>query len=52
MDEHNLKVHTDKGHYLLFIKLKDALAFIEEYLGEQTHRSRWVAKEAIAAEEK
>jgi len=52
MDDHYLKVHTDKGHHLLLMRFKDALACLEEYPGVQTHRSWWVAKEAIVSEEK
>lgn len=52
MDDHYLKVHTDKGHHLLLMRFKDALAFLEDYPGVQTHRSWWVAKEAIVSEEK
>ncbi len=52
MDDHYLKVHTDKGHHLLLMRFKDALAFLEDYPGVQTHRSWWVAKEAVVGEEK
>ncbi|WDE14079.1 LytTR family DNA-binding domain-containing protein [Thalassomonas haliotis] len=47
MDDHYLKVHTDKGHHMLLMRLKDALADLVDYPGLQTHRSWWVAEEAI-----
>ncbi|WP_281561284.1 LytTR family DNA-binding domain-containing protein [Thalassomonas sp. RHCl1] len=47
MDDHYLKVHTDKGHHMLLMRLKDALEDLVHYPGLQTHRSWWVAEEAI-----
>ena len=52
MDDHYLKVHTDQGHHLLLMRFKDALAFLADYPGVQTHRSWWVAKDAVVGEEK
>ncbi|WDE07724.1 LytTR family transcriptional regulator [Thalassomonas viridans] len=48
MDDHYLKVHTDKGHHMLLMRLKDALEELANYPGLQTHRSWWVAEEAIS----
>jgi hypothetical protein len=47
MDDHYLKVYTDKGHHLILMRFKDALALLESYAGLQTHRSWWVAIDAI-----
>lgn len=47
MDDHYLNVKTDKGEHLLLMRFKDALAKLENYDGFQTHRSWWVAKEAV-----
>lgn len=52
MDDHYLKVHTDKGSDLILMRFKDALACLDEYPGIQTHRSWWVAQDAIVSEEK
>lgn len=52
MDDHYLNVHTDKGCHLLLMRFKDALAFVEEHPGMQTHRSWWVALDAIEKEQK
>ncbi|KGJ95709.1 LytTR family DNA-binding domain-containing protein [Thalassotalea sp. ND16A] len=48
MSDHYLKVYTDKGHHLILMRFKDALALLSGYQGLQTHRSWWVAIEAIA----
>lgn len=47
MSDHYLKVYTDKGHHLVLMRLKDALALLKDYQGLQTHRSWWVAIDAI-----
>ena len=47
MDDHYLNVKTDKGEHLLLMRFKDALAKLEHYDGFQTHRSWWVAKDAV-----
>lgn len=52
MDDHYLNVHTDKGNHLLLMRFKDALTFVEEHPGMQTHRSWWVALDAIEKEQK
>lgn len=48
MDDHYLNVKTDKGEHLLLMRFKDALSKLEHYDGFQTHRSWWVAKEAVS----
>jgi hypothetical protein len=49
MDDHYLKVHTDKGNHMLLMRLKDALLKLEEFPGLQTHRSWWVASDAVVS---
>ncbi|MBM7073281.1 LytTR family transcriptional regulator [Shewanella sp. 202IG2-18] len=48
MDDHYLKVHTHQGQHLLLMRFKDALERLSAYSGFQTHRSWWVAKDAIS----
>ncbi len=47
MSDHYLKVHTDKGHHLLLLRFKDALSMLDLVDGMQTHRSWWIAKNAV-----
>ena len=47
MSDHYLKVHTDKGHHMVLMRFKDALALLDNVEGLQTHRSWWVAKGAV-----
>lgn len=49
MADHYVKVYTDKGHHLLLMRFKDALAKLTKYSGIQTHRSWWVALNAVTA---
>lgn len=49
MEDHYLKVYTDKGHHLLLMRFSDALTKLAQYPGLQTHRSWWVALSAITA---
>jgi hypothetical protein len=49
MSDHYLKVHTDRGHHMLLMRLKDALLKLDGFAGMQTHRSWWVATEAIVS---
>lgn len=49
MDDHYLKVHTDKGQHMLLMRLKDALMQLEGFPGLQTHRSWWVANHAVVS---
>lgn len=52
MDDHYLKVYTDKGHHLILMRFKDARALLENVDGFQTHRSWWVSRNAIVAVER
>jgi DNA-binding LytR/AlgR family response regulator len=47
-EDHYLRVHTSKGSDLILMRLSDAVAELEGIEGAQTHRSWWVAKEALA----
>ena len=52
MSDHYLKVYTDKGHHMLLMRFKDALNQLEDVDGLQTHRSWWVACNAIESMKK
>lgn len=52
MDDHYLNVVTEKGAHMILMRFKDALAKVEHYEGLQTHRSWWVAKEAVVETKK
>ena len=45
--DHYLRIHTDRGSDLILMRLSDALAELEGLEGAQTHRSWWVAKDAV-----
>jgi hypothetical protein len=47
MDDHYIKVHTDKGRHMLLMRLKDAISELEGHKGLQVHRSWWVSEGAI-----
>jgi DNA-binding LytR/AlgR family response regulator len=46
-EDHYLRVHTDHGSDLILMRLSDALEELEGLEGAQTHRSWWVAKDAV-----
>ncbi|KQY88080.1 MULTISPECIES: LytTR family DNA-binding domain-containing protein [unclassified Brevundimonas] len=46
-EDHYLRLHTDRGSDLILMRLSDALAELEGLEGAQTHRSWWVAKDAV-----
>lgn len=46
-EDHYLRVHTDRGSDLILMRLTDALAELEGLEGAQTHRSWWVARDAV-----
>ena len=52
MDDHYVKVYTDKGHHMLLMRFKDALGLLEEFDGLQTHRSWWVSTQAVESVQK
>jgi DNA-binding LytR/AlgR family response regulator len=45
--DHYLRVHTDRGSDLILMRLSDALDELEGLEGAQTHRSWWVARDAV-----
>lgn len=47
--DHYLRIHTDRGSDLVLMRLSDALAELEGLEGAQTHRSWWVARDAVRA---
>ena len=47
-EDHYLRVHTDRGSDLILMRLSDAVSELEGIEGAQTHRSWWVAKDAVA----
>jgi hypothetical protein len=46
-EDHYLRLHTSKGADLILMRLSDAIAELEGLEGAQTHRSWWVAKDAV-----
>jgi hypothetical protein len=51
-EDHYLRLHTSKGQDLILLRLSDAVAELEGLEGAQTHRSWWVAKDAVADAER
>lgn len=46
-EDHYLRLHTSKGQDLILMRLTDAVAELEGIEGSQTHRSWWVARDAV-----
>ena len=46
-EDHYLRIHTDRGSDLILMRLSDALTELEGLEGAQTHRSWWVARDAV-----
>ncbi|HEX8256999.1 MAG TPA: LytTR family DNA-binding domain-containing protein [Allosphingosinicella sp.] len=46
-EDHYLRVHTADGSHLILMRLSDALDELEGLEGAQTHRSWWVARDAV-----
>jgi DNA-binding LytR/AlgR family response regulator len=46
-EDHYLRLHTSKGADLILMRLSDAIPELEGLEGAQTHRSWWVARDAI-----
>lgn len=46
-EDHYLRLHTSKGSDLILMRLSDAIAELDGIEGAQTHRSWWVAREAV-----
>lgn len=46
-EDHYLRLHTSKGADLILMRFSDAISELEGLEGAQTHRSWWVARDAI-----
>jgi DNA-binding LytR/AlgR family response regulator len=46
-EDHYLRLHTSKGSDLILMRMSDAIADLEGLEGAQTHRSWWVARDAV-----
>ena len=51
-EDHYLRLHTDRGSDLILMRLSDAIGELEGIEGAQTHRSWWVARDAVAEVER
>ena len=51
-EDHYLRVTTAIGHDLILFRLSDAIAELDPALGQQVHRSYWVARRAVAKVER
>jgi hypothetical protein len=51
-EDHYLRVTTTLGHDLILFRLSDAMAELDPALGQQVHRSYWVARRAVAGVER
>ncbi len=46
-EDHYLRVYTDSGSAMILMRLSDAIAELGRETGAQTHRSWWVARDAV-----
>lgn len=46
-EDHYLRVHTDAGEALILMRLSDAVGELAGLEGARTHRSWWVARDAV-----
>jgi LytTr DNA-binding domain len=46
-EDHYLRLHTSKGADLILMRLADAIVELDGVEGAQTHRSWWVARDAV-----
>ncbi len=51
-EDHYLRIHTDRGSDLILMRLQDAVSELAGLEGAQTHRSWWVAKDAVVDAER
>ncbi|MFN3230047.1 MAG: LytTR family DNA-binding domain-containing protein [Asticcacaulis sp.] len=51
-EDHYLRVHTSAGEHLILMRLGDAVGELAGIAGARTHRSWWVAREAIVGAER
>lgn len=47
MEDHYVRVHTDRGSALVLLRLSDAITEAHPVQGRQVHRSWWVSDEAV-----
>lgn len=52
MEDHYLRVHTDRGSDLILCRFGDALAELAATDGLQVHRSWWVARTAVSGSQR
>ncbi len=50
--DHYLRLHTSRGEDLILFRLADAVAELEGVEGARTHRSWWVARDAVVSVER
>lgn len=48
MEDHYVRVHTDKGSSLILFRLVDAIEELDDLAGARVHRSWWVAAAAVS----
>lgn len=46
-EDHYLRLHTDRGSDLILMRLSDAVEELDGLEGARTHRSWWVARDAV-----
>jgi len=51
-EDHYLRIHTDRGSDLILMRLSDAVRELDGLEGAQTHRSWWVARDAVRGVER
>lgn len=51
-EDHYLRLYTSKGEDLILMRLSDAILELDGVEGAQTHRSWWVAREAVEGHER
>lgn len=51
-EDHYLRLHTSRGQDLILMRLSDAVKELEGLEGAQTHRSWWVARDALVDAER
>lgn len=47
MEDHYLRIHTDKGSDIILMRMSDAEEELSDVAGLRVHRSWWVAREAV-----
>jgi hypothetical protein len=51
-EDHYVRLHTDRGSTMVLMTMRDAVPYLEPFNGARTHRSWWVAREAIMSVER